>query len=94
MIKDRKSVKKIIESELIKKNEYEVIDGRACFKTSSGGYIRLDTIGDNFNCVVIEFAETRKEAENNRFEDGDLLGVDTFSDDDMLKMVEQQIGEN
>lgn len=94
MIKDRKSVKKIIESELIKKNEYEVIDGRVCFKTSSGGYIRLDTIGDNFNCVVIEFAETRKEAENNRFEDGDLLGVDAFSDDDMLKMVEQQIGEN
>ena len=72
-IRDRKEIKQIIERELVKGNQHEIIKGEMCFKTSTDGYIRLDTIGGDYNCIVIEFAENKKEAMNNRFEDGVML---------------------
>ena len=53
-------IKRIIERELVKENRYEIIKGEMCFKTSTNGYIRLDTIGGDYNCIVIEFAENKR----------------------------------
>ena len=90
-IRDRKAIKQIIERELATVNRYEIIEGKKCFKTSSNGYIRLDTLGDDYNCIVIEFAENRKEAMNNRFEDGDLLYIDDLGIKEMIDIVAMQI---
>ena len=94
MIKDRKKIRKIIEEKIKEDNPYEIIDEKACFKTSSGGYVRLDTIGDDYDCIVIEFAENKNEAKNNRFEDGDLLDVSTTAIEEIEKIVRLQIIDN
>lgn len=94
MIKDRKKIRQTIEEKIMKDNPYELLNGKTCFKTSSNGYVRLDTIGDDYNCVVIEFAENKSEAKNNRFEDGDLFDVDEFSIEEIEKIVRQQIIDN
>ena len=93
-IKDRREIKRIIERELVKENRYEIIKGEMCFKTSTNGYIRLDTIGGDYNCIVIEFAENKKEAMNNRFEDGDLLYIADLGIKEMTDIVAKQIKED
>lgn len=62
-----------IESELKRSEKYEIINGRVCFVTRTNGYLRLDTISGKKDCIVIEFAEDKEEALNNRFEDGDTF---------------------
>ena len=94
MIKDRKRIRQTIEEKIMKDNQYELLNGKTCFKTMSDGYVRLDTIGDDYNCIVIEFAENKREAKNNRFEDGDLLDVGEFSLEEIEKIVRQQIIDN
>ncbi len=93
-IRDRKEIKQIIERELAKENRYEIIKGEMCFKTSTNGYIRLDTIGGDYNCIVIEFAENKKEAMNNRFEDGDLLCIADLGIKEMTDIIVKQIKED
>ena len=93
-IRDRKEIKQIIERELVKGNQHEIIKGEMCFKTSTDGYIRLDTIGGDYNCIVIEFAENKKEAMNNRFEDGDLLCIADLGIKEMTDIVAKQIKED
>ena len=93
-IRDRREIKRIIERELVKENRYEIIKGEMCFKTSTNGYIRLDTIGGDYNCIVIEFAENKKEAMNNRFEDGDLLYIADLGIKEMTDIVAKQIKED
>lgn len=94
MIKDRKKIRQTIEEKIMRDTPYETFNGKLCFKTSSDGYVRLDTIGDDYNCIVIEFAENKSEAKNNRFEDGDLFDVDEFSLEEIEKIVRQQIKDN
>lgn len=93
MIKDRKKLKQMIENVLAQEKKYEIINGRMCFGTLLGGYIRLDTIGGDHNCIVIEFAENKRDARNNRFEDGDLLYVDEMTVDEMIDTIKKQIEE-
>ena len=93
MIKDRKKLKQMIENVLAQEKKYEIINGRMCFGTLLGGYIRLDTIGGDYNCIVIEFAENKRDARNNRFEDGDLLYVDEMTVDEMTETIKKQIEE-
>ena len=93
-IRDLREIKQIIERELAKENRYEIIKGEMCFKTSTDGYIRLDTIGGDYNCIVIEFAENKKEATNNRFEDGDLLCIANLGIKEMTDIVAKQIKED
>lgn len=93
-IRDRKEIKQIIERELVKGNQHEIIKGEMCFKTSTDGYIRLDTIGGDYNCIVIEFAENKKEVMNNRFEDGDMLCIADLGIKEMTDIVAKQIKED
>lgn len=94
MIKDRKIIRQTIEEKIMRDTPYETYNGKICFKTSSNGYVRLDTIGDDYNCIVIEYAENKSEAKNNRFEDGDLFDVDEFLLEEIEKIVRQQIKDN
>ena len=54
----------------------------------------MDTIGGDYNCIVIEFAENKKEAMNNRFEDGDLLSIADLGIKEMTDIVAKQIKED
>lgn len=76
--------KENIESELKSSEKYEIINGRVCFLTKTNGYLRLDTISGKKDCIVIEFAENKEEALNNRFEDGDTFA---FSDAERIIQV-------
>ena len=95
MTERRKVLKKEIEKELMKTIPFEYLNEHICFntKTPSGGYIRLDTIGGDMNCIVVEFAENKKEAENNRFEDGDLLYLEDMTKNQMIEKVIENINE-
>lgn len=86
-----KKVKERIENRLKKEEKYEEINGRNCFRTKDGGYVRLDTIGGQYNCVVIEYAENRRDAENNVFEDGDLLIAEEIDEAEMVKKIKGEL---
>lgn len=90
---DRKILKSNIERRLQETEKSEDIGGRVCFKVASGGYLRLDTIGDDYNCLVIEFAENKRDAKNNVFEDGDLLYAEEMSEDEMVEKVKKELRE-
>lgn len=89
----RKKRKENIENRLRETKQYILIEGKMCFIAKDGGFIRLDTIGDDQNCIVIEYAENEKDARNNVFEDGDLLYMNELSEDEMVKEVIKQIEE-
>ena len=93
MTRDRKEIKTSIEEKLRWEYPCFVLDGRPTFRTSSGGYIRLDTLGGADNGIIIEWAENLEEAKNNRFEDDDLFPVDAFSDDEITDGIKRAIAE-
>ncbi len=88
---DRKKIKEFLEEKLKKEFGSADVNGFTCFVTSSNGYIKLDTIGGEDNCIVIEFAENAKEAHKNRFEDGDLLYIDDMAIDEMYEEIKKEI---
>ncbi len=89
---DIKTIKNDVENTLKTMAEQQVVDGRACFRVNSGGYIRLDTLQDD-NCIVIEFAENKREVNNNRFEDGDLLSIEEYSEQEIVQILLDAINE-
>lgn len=83
------TIKDKIEKKISPKKNSIFLKKRECFKTISGGFLRLDTIfGDS---IVIEFAENMKEAENNRFEDGDIFSLKEYNEDELTDIVEHAI---
>lgn len=85
------TIKRQIENKIAQKKQPTYIENRACFKTLSSGFLRLDIIyGDS---IVIEFAENIKEAKNNRFEDGDIFPVEEYDEEKLYKIIEQAIEE-
>ena len=91
---DRKRIKTSLENRLKEEMKNVEINGRICFATSSGGYIRLDTIGDEHNCIVIEYADDKRDANNNVFEDGDLLYINEMTEEEMLEIIKREIEED
>jgi hypothetical protein len=90
---DAKEIKEKLENRLKAEIKSEVIAERVCFKTLDGGYLRLDTIGADYNCVVIEYARDRRDAKNNVFEDGDLLFSEEMSEEEMIALIKEEINE-
>ena len=93
MIKHRKIIRKNIEDRLKKENEYFEMNERPCFKTASGGFLRLDTLGGSHDSIVIEYADNKREAGNNRFEDGDVFDIREYSEDELFTIVSNAIKE-
>ena len=70
-------------------------DNRPCFECD-GLYFKIDTMGADFDGVVVEYADGAGEAEHNLFEDGDLFSVSEYEDDekmiaDVIKEIEREI---
>lgn len=85
------TMKSEIEQRIAEQKNSDLIENRVCFKTTSGGFLRLDEIfGDS---IVIEFAENMKEAKNNRFEDGDIFLLNEYSVDELVNIIAQAIEE-
>lgn len=91
MIRTRAVIKNDLENKLKKGQRFKDINGRVCFITLSGGFLRLDTIGGADDSIVIEFAENEREANNNRFEDDDIFDIREYSEDAVFKMVLEAI---
>ena len=52
---------------------------------------RLDTIGAEFNGIVVEYAYNEKQVANNCFEDGDCFNVDDLSEEQIYNAVISEI---
>lgn len=84
--------KEILNSRLAQKFESIVIDDSICFFASRGAICRLDSIGDEYNALVIEYADNLEMAKKGIFgEDGDLFYMDELSEDEMLQAMIQEI---
>lgn len=83
------AMKNKIEKRIAEEKKPTLVENRVCFKTVSGGFLRLDEIfGDS---MVIEFAENMREAKNNRFEDGDIFLLKEYSEDELVNIITEAI---
>lgn len=83
------AMKNKIEKRIAEEKKPTLVENRVCFKTVSGGFLRLDGIfGDS---IVIEFAENMREAKNNRFEDGDIFLLKEYSEDELVNIITEAI---
>nr|DAW79256.1 MAG TPA: hypothetical protein [Caudoviricetes sp.] len=83
------AMKNKIEKRIAEEKKPTLVENRVCFKTVSGGFLRLDEIfGDS---IVIEFAENMREAKNNRFEDGDIFLLKEYSEDELVNIITEAI---
>lgn len=83
------AMKNKIEKRIAEEKKPTLVENRVCFKTVSGGFLRLDGIfGDS---IVIEFAENMREAKNNRFEDGDIFSLKEYSEDELVNIITEAI---
>ena len=80
-----KAIKQNIEDYLKNEAPYEIINSRACFNSLGGGFLRLDTMGGADGYVVLEFAENKRDAKNNRFWDCDSYNVNFSNREDIIK---------
>lgn len=81
-----KAIKQNIEDFLKNEASFEIINSRACFNSLGGGFLRLDTMGGGTDgYVVLEFAENKRDAKNNRFWDCDSYDVNFSNREDIIK---------
>ena len=74
---------------------YQLYSGKVCEERlhfqDNGLIFRIDTIGGEFNGIVVEYAQNEKQAANNLFEDGDCFCVDDLSEDQIFDLVIAEI---
>lgn len=87
----RKSRKARIEERLAARYSEIEIKGERCFLKRTGGVFHIDTIGGEHNCLVIEFAESLREAEACFPDDGRLYYMDDMSEAEMFEAMIQEI---
>lgn len=80
---DPASRKKSIERRLWGKLVPLKVNGLSCFYTATGGVVVVDSL-PSYNALVLGHADNLAEAEQNRFEDGDLFYLDEMDEDAML----------
>ena len=71
-----------------------MIRDRICFLNRSGTLFHLNSLGNDFNCLVIEYADSMQEAMQNRFEDGNLYYMDEMNEDEMFDAMVSEIEES
>lgn len=85
-ISKAKVLKQNIEEYLKNEVSFEIINSKACFNALGGGFLRLDTMGGGTDgYVVLEFAENKRDAKNNRFWDCDSYDVNFNNKEDIIK---------
>lgn len=80
---------------LSERYESATINGTKCFLMKDGGICRLDSIGREYNALVIEYADSFELAKKNIFgEDGGLFYLDEMDEDEMFKAMIREIEGN
>ena len=90
---DPASRKKSIERRLWGKLVPLKVNGQSCFYTATGGVVVVDSL-PSYNALVLGHAYNLAEAEQNRFEDGDLFYLDEMDEDAMLAAMILEIENN
>ena len=85
-----KALKKFIENELKKKYQSEIINDEIAFVVSKSTIVKIGTIR---NSIVVEYANSTEEAKNNINDDGGVFSTEIYSQDEILKMVLEEISE-
>lgn len=85
----RHLIRQNIENRL--KERYELFTGRTFDRRPHFRFkdliFRIDTIGSDFNGIVVEYALNEKQAANNLFEDGDCFNIDDMTEDQIFLAV-------
>lgn len=66
---------------------------KKCFYVNDGEYFMVTGLV-NFGSIVIEHALSKRDAERNMFEDGDLFYLDELDEDAMFEAMIREIEEN
>lgn len=81
-----------LNEKLQQKYENVKIENIPCFVINNGVVCRLDDLGDEYNALVIEYADNLENANKGIFgEDGDLFYMDELSEDEMFTAMIQEI---
>ena len=84
--------KEILNQRLAQRYENITINGTVCFLLNNGIVCRLDSMGGDYNALVIEYADNLDLARKNVFgEDGNLFYMDELGEEDMLIAMLQEI---
>ena len=84
--------KEILEKRLSEKYESMTMNGTLCFAIKNGMICRIDTLGGQYDALVLEYAENLELAKKNIFgEDGDLYYMDTLDEEEMFKAMLSEI---
>lgn len=84
----RESLNKRLEQ----KYDCMMINGILCFILENGCVCRIDSMGGEYNALVLEYAENLDKAKENVFdEDGDLFYMEKMSEDEMLNAMINEI---
>ena len=83
-----KEVKAFIENELRKKYLAETINAEITFVVSESTIIKIGTIGKS---IVVEYSDNMNDAKNNIYEDGGAFSTEIYSNDEILKLVIEEI---
>lgn len=82
-----------LENRLKSRFEQIEINGRNCFILGNDEIIHLTGL-TSFNAIVIEYAESKDDADKNMFEDGDLFYLDELDEDAMFEAMIREIEDN
>lgn len=88
----RSKRKEILNERLTQRFESIMINGTPCFLLKSGEVCRLDSLGEEHNALVIEYADDLDLAKRNIFgEDGDLFYMDELDEEAMYNAMIHEI---
>ena len=72
-----------------------IINDKMCFLLPSGSVVHLVCFPeDGWRCILAEFADSIEEAEKNLFEDGDLLFINDFTEEELYQSLLKEIEES
>lgn len=81
---------KALKSRFENRYKKSVINGWTCFARPNGSYFTLYYILP-FGALVIGYAETKRDAELNRFENGDLFYLEDMDEETMFQSMLEEI---
>lgn len=84
--------KEILNEKISQKYESMMIDGERCFLISGGMVCRIDSLGGEYDALVVEYADNLELAKKNVFgEDGDLFYMDEMDVEEMFQAMLEEI---
>lgn len=81
----------ILEHRLMQVFETEHLRNGMFFKTKDDVYFRVDCIKE-YNCIVIEYGETKRAASLNQLDDGDRFYLSELTDEELFNAVITEVG--